>query len=142
MIAKELKTVGETLDKLIAITELDLTDIKAAKHNEIFSRVQTKDKLVSLFEAQKGSLDRAISAVMSRSPNADLLSVIGQEERDLLERLKNSLIALHKLNKRFASMSLTIGEFYSSLLSAILPSEQSGYDGAKLSTASFLRVRG
>jgi uncharacterized membrane protein YdbT with pleckstrin-like domain len=142
MIAKQLKTANETLKELIAITESDLADIKAAKHEAVFSRAKAKEELAASFQAQKAALDQAIASAMKHNPNADLASVVSSEERDLLETLKGSLIALHKMNKRLAVMVLTIGEFYSSLVSAILPSEQHGYGGSKLASASILSARG
>jgi fructose-1,6-bisphosphatase len=142
MIAQRLKTANETLEKLIEITKLDISSVKEAKHEETFSRVKTKEELVASFEKQKGLLDRSIAKAVEENPNVELSAVINQEERELLEKLKNSMLDLHKLNKRFASLVSTIGEFYSSLLSAILPSERSGYGAAKPSSASFLRIRG
>ncbi|MDR0663947.1 MAG: hypothetical protein LBF86_00250 [Helicobacteraceae bacterium] len=142
MIAKQLRTANDTLEKLIAITESDLSDIKEAKHDELFNRAKAKEDLVASFQTQKTLLDQAILKVAANNPSADLSSVITLEERDLLEKLKRSLVDLHKLNKRLVSLVLTIGEFYSSLLRAILPSEQNGYDGVKLANAGFLETRG
>ncbi|MDR2153376.1 MAG: hypothetical protein LBO72_11230 [Helicobacteraceae bacterium] len=139
MIAAKLKAANETLEKLIGVTKSDLAAIKEAKHEEIFSRAKAKEELVAVFQAQKTLLDQAIAKVAA---SEDLASAITPEERDLLEKLKGSLIDLHKLNKRLASLVSTIGEFYSSLLSAILPSEQNGYDGVKLSNAGLLQTRG
>ncbi|MDR2034309.1 MAG: flagellar protein FlgN [Helicobacteraceae bacterium] len=142
MIARELEIANETLEKLIEITKSDLTSIKEAKHDEIFSRIKNKEELAASFEAQKTLLDQTIAKAIETAPNGDFASVISENERALLKKLRDSLLNLRNLNKRFASLALTIGEFYNSLLNAVLPSESNGYGATKLSPAGFLQIRG
>jgi len=60
----------------------------------------------------------------------------------LLSSMKKNLEVLKENNKRLASLVISVSEFYDSLLSRIIPREDSGYDKNARRQSSFLKVSG
>ncbi|MDR0747398.1 MAG: hypothetical protein LBE89_05835 [Helicobacteraceae bacterium] len=143
MIAAHLQTSIETINELIKTTREDLRDIKEAKHEPLLNRVKLKEELVDSFTKTKHHLDREILHTYEANQDKPIEEILSKEEQELLSTLRVSLETLRAENKRFASMALAVGEFYTSLLSAILPGEKSGYEAVKLpKTPNFLHIKG
>ncbi|MGE4295702.1 MAG: hypothetical protein AB7E49_08375 [Campylobacterales bacterium] len=144
MIQHHLKNAITTLDELIATTQRDLVDIKAARHKALLDRSKLKEDLVSAFEKQKALLDASIARAIDENPERELGDLLSDEEHELLAHLRSSLERLKEENKRFAVMVLTVSEFYNSLLNAILPGDNVGYgsERARSSTPNFLQIKG
>ena len=142
MITHYLQTTNEILSNIIEITQQDIQDIKQARHESIFERTQLKEELISSFEYNKSLLDAEITKKVSTNSNISLEDVLTQEQQEMLDVLKNSLIELQKLNKYFATMVIAVSEFYNSLLNKIVPSEQIGYDPYRAKRASYLHIKG
>ncbi|MDR2906306.1 MAG: hypothetical protein LBU73_10190 [Helicobacteraceae bacterium] len=124
-----------TITSLIALTKDDLADIKEAKHDAVFSRSFTKENLAILFEKQKLALDTEITELAAKNSQQEIGDLLTDAEKSLLNDLKNSLIELHALNKRFGTLAIAVGEFYTSLVRAIFPAQDAGY-GANYSGAA------
>ncbi|MDR3162472.1 MAG: hypothetical protein LBT81_01240 [Helicobacteraceae bacterium] len=143
MIRAHLQTSIETINELIKTTREDLRDIKEARHEPLLNRVKLKEKLIDFFTETKYQLDREILNIYEANPDKPIGEVLNEEEQELLSTLRVSLETLRAENKRFASMALAIGEFYASLLNAILPGEKTGYEAARLpKTPNFLHIKG
>ena len=142
MITNLLKTAIERLERLIDTTKLDLADIRAARHDELLSRLKAKEELVAFFLQDKMALDRAITARAAENPNETIDTLLSRQERELLFAMREKMESLHAINKRYASMVLAISDFYGSLLEALLPQGRTGYGDKQANLPSLLAVRG
>ncbi len=130
----------QDIETLRELTLQDISDIKEAKHESLFSRSKTKEEVVSSFETKKAIIDNEISKLVKVNQGASLDAILDEVSSTLLDRLRESLKNLKELNKRYARMVLAVSEFYNSLLDRLLPSESNGYD-QRLRNSSFLQVR-
>ncbi len=129
------------LKSLLEITNQDISDIKEANHDAVFSRAKTKDDLISSFENKKAIIDNEISKLIDKHHNRNLEELLGDKEQLLLEDLKELLRELKERNKHFARLVLAVSEFYNSLLERIIPTEQqTSYNKQKRRSSSFLQV--
>lgn len=121
MLSRYLQGSINDIKALIALTEEDIRDIKEAKHDLLFSRIEEKNNLVSSFELNKSKAHSELSNLLSsvESKPSNLSSVLKSEEMDLISSLKDALNELQEKNLIYARMSLAVGEFYSSLASKI-----------------------
>lgn len=143
MIEHQLKQSINILEQLIETTLSDLSDIRAARHQPLLNRVKIKEDLVVAFETQKSIIDAALEKAAHDHPDKELRAILNDEDNSLLAVMTGALTRLHAENKRFATMVMTVGEFYTSLLDAILPSDSDGYTKKRANaTPSFLEVRG
>lgn len=144
-----LKDALEDIKALIAITEQDISDIKAANNESIFARIPQKEELTSSFIRKKEAYAKSIEDRLRKEyPNATLADLTYEDKQKLLgegaseftAQLHDKLEELKKLNYRFGKMSLAVSEFYNSLLRNIIPIEQQGYKKSSLSNSSFLKT--
>lgn len=140
MLHHHLKSAVNDIRTLTEITRNDIQDIKEARHEDLFSRVKTKEELVTAFENKKALIDNEISKIAKKNPQKPLEELLPSEIRDQLDDLRESLKDLKSINKHYARMVLAVSEFYNSLLERIIPSEQNGYQGTSTRSASFLKV--
>jgi len=136
-----LENANAELDRLIRLTNDDIEDIKAAKHEAMFARIAEKEDAIAAFERWKGEIDRQILSRAQEDPRQDLETLLGSEEQAGLAQLRTSLEALHAVNRRFAKLVITVGEFYNSLMEEMLPTEQDGYLSKNLKTAALMEIR-
>lgn len=137
------------IDGLIALTQSDINDIKEANNDAVFGRMEVKNELVSSFMYKKEAYANAVSARMRELyPNASIGDLSLEQKNNLLganageytAKLHDKLFELKKLNHTFGRMALAVGEFYSSLLKKMLPSEEaSDYKKSHLNS-SFLQA--
>lgn len=141
MLSDYLQRAIKDLDALIQLTQQDIEDIKQAKHEDVFEHTKAKNNLILSFEANKALLDNELVLRVKANENRELAEILSDEENALLERMKNSLITLKKLNKQYAKFVVTIGEFYNSLMDNIFPIDEQGYQKSVPKPASILKVR-
>jgi len=142
MLKKYLEGAVADLKQLYKLSEDDISDIKKANHEAIFTRVAVKDKLIETFEAKKRVIDEQITRKASQKNGISLDSILNDNEKDLLEELKKRLFELKKINRRYARLVVSVGTFYSALLEKIVPTEMEGYETVIRQSASFLEIKG
>ena len=144
-----LKDALEDIKALIAITEQDIIDIKAANNDSIFERIPQKEALISSFIKKKESYAKSIEDKLKQYyPNADISDLSHEDKKKLLgdgaaevtEQLHDSLELLKAINTRFGKMSCGVFEFYHSLLKNIVPIEEGGYNKNNLGNSAFLKA--
>ena len=142
MLTHYLQTANELLSDLIETTQYDIEDIKQAKHESVFSRTKTKDELVKSFEHHKSLIDNEIAKMVQGAENPSLENLLNDEQRSLLDAMRANLQTLQTTNKRFASMVISVSNFYSSLINRLIPTEQVGYENHRAKSASYLQIKG
>jgi hypothetical protein len=142
MLKKYLEGAVDDLSQLISITENDIYDISQANHIPIFERLEKKDRLVQTFETKKKLIDQEINKLVQKNPLAGVDGVLGDKEKKNLTQLKELLLSLKKINRRYARLVVSVGTFYSSLLEKIIPTEMDGYETVIQQSASFLEIKG
>lgn len=149
MSSQFLKDALEDVKALIAITEQDITDIKAANNDAIFARVSQKEELVASFVKKKEAYAQSIETKLRENyPNAtisdltyeDKQKLLGEGANEVTADLHDNLEKLKKLNSHFGKISLAVSEFYNSLLKNILSVEDEGYKKSSLGNSRFLKA--
>jgi len=145
MITHYLQKANETLNDLIATTSKDIEDIREARHEPIFERSKIKEQLVKSFEGTKSVIDNEIGRLAKRHPGKDLGDLLDKEQQALLGEMRSKLEQLRSENKRFATLVISVSEFYNTLLSRLVPTakEPTGYGSvAPGRRNAFLQVQG
>lgn len=142
MISSYLQSANGVLEDLIQATKLDLSDVQNARHEEIFKRTKLKEELVRSFEDKKLILDNEISSLLSANADKNITELLDDEQKDLLAKMKENLVVLQDHNKTLAALVISVTEFYDSLLSTIIPKEESGYGKNPQRRSSFLNISG
>ena len=141
MLLHYLHNAVKDIENLIDLTKKDIEDIKLAKHNEIFGRIQIKNDLIQSFETKKSLLDNELVKILKESNETSLESLLSIEQKELLSIMKAKLSELKIANKEYAKFVVTISQFYNNLLDKIFPRDVEGYKMANCKPASFLKVR-
>jgi D-mannonate dehydratase len=142
MLSNHLEGAIRELQGIIDITKEDIEDIKQAKHDTQFTRLEFKNEKIKSFENKKAMIDYEISKLMSENPQSSMSELLNSEQHDLLDKMRALLKELHSVNKQYAKMVLTVSSFFTSLLEKVLPTEMNGYNKVASNTeASFLTVR-
>jgi DNA repair exonuclease SbcCD ATPase subunit len=122
MLNHYLKSAVDDIKNLIVITLNDIDDIKEAKHEILFERNKTKEDILIAFENKKAMIDNEIIKLSEANGDKELEDILSEETKELLDELKNKLEELKDVNKRYARMVLSVGEFYNSMLEQVVPS--------------------
>jgi len=141
MLSHHLKSALLDLKDLINITELDMADIKEAKNDPQFERLSLKEEKLKGFEQKKAMIDHEISTLMSSNPDAELSTLLDEEQHNLLDELKIELNNLREVNKHYAKLVLTVSNLYNSFLERLVPTEMEGYEKKASKNPSILEVR-
>ena len=141
MLSHYLDKALNDLEQLTQLTQTDIDDIKLAKHEVIFDRSKIKEELISSFQNKKAMIDNEISKLMESYPDRGLEHLLSSEDQEKLSSLKEKLVELKTLNKRYAKLVLTVSEFYNSLLERMVPTEMNGYEKVAQKHRSLLEVR-
>lgn len=141
MLLHYLHNAVKDIENLIELTKKDIEDIKLAKHNEIFGRIQIKNDLIQSFETKKSLLDNELVRILKESNETSLEKLLNIEQKELLLIMKSKLSELKLANKEYAKFVVTISQFYNNLLDKIFPRDMEGYKMANHKPASFLKVR-
>jgi len=85
-------------------------------------------------------LDPKASEVTSAPHSQGLGEILPADAQEKLELFKIKLTELHEANKIYARFVVTLNEFFNSLVSAILPMKEEGYQTGQPRPAAFLQV--
>ena len=141
MLSHHLQNALTDLRDIIKITEADIDDIKKAEHDTQFDRLSLKDEKLKSFEAKKAMIDHEISSLMTSNPNAELPSLLNDEQHKLLDELKIELKNLQEVNKHYAKLVLVVSNLYNTFLERLVPTEMQGYKKVASKNPSVLEVR-
>jgi len=141
MLSYHLQGALADLRDIIDITKSDIDDIKEAKHNPQFDRLSLKEDKIKSFEAKKAMIDHEISSLMTKNPELDLPNLLNNEQHQALEQLKEELVNLREINKRYAKMVLTLSNMYNTFLEKLVPTEMDGYESKASKDPSILEIR-
>lgn len=117
----------DDLNALIEISNLDMADIKEAKHEAIFARLETKNNLIESFKNHKNLADSAMREMMVKHPNKGIADLLDEKAMGLIDEMRISLKTLRAINKSYSRSVVAVSEFYSSLINAIIPNQQASY---------------
>jgi hypothetical protein len=141
MLSYHLQGALNDLRDLIKITESDVEDIKAARHDPQFERLKLKEEKLKSFESKKAMIDYEIASLMRANPNAELLKLLDEEQHRCLDELKEELAKLKEANRRYARMVLAVSSLYNSFLESVVPTEMQGYNKVASKDSAILQVR-
>lgn len=141
MLSHQLQSAIKNLETIIQLTQQDIEDTKAARHDALFERTKTKEEFILAFETKKSLIDNEIAKLIESNPNVELTDLLSNEQHKMLEEFKTLLTELRSVNKRLARMVLAVSEFYNSMLSKLLPTEMQGYQSVRSSKSGFMELR-
>ena len=141
MLSHHLRSALGDLKDIIKITELDMLDIKEAKHDSQFERLSLKEEKLKSFESKKAMIDYEISSLMNSNPDKDLPQLLDVEQHDSLDELRTELTNLRDINKRYAKLVLVVSNLYNTFLERIVPTEMQGYNKVASKNSSILEIR-
>jgi len=131
----------QDLRELIAITQLDIDDIKEAKADAQFERLPLKEEKIKSFESKKAMIDHEISKLMTSNPDKELPQLLNDEQHQKLDELREELHNLKEINQKYARMVLTVSTLYNDFLERLVPTEMEGYEKKASNAPSLLEVR-
>ncbi len=134
MVKIYLENAIKDIKKLIEITNKDIEDAKKANHDNISSRVDEKNHLTISFETNKSLLNDELTKL------PDLASSLSNEDKALLEELKENLKILKEKNKIYAKFVIKLNEFYTSLFDEMFALDRQGYKVTNAAPANILKV--
>ena len=141
MLSHHLQGALSDLMDLIKITEADIADIKEAKNDQQFDRLELKEEKLKSFESKKAMIDHEISSLMTEQPDKDLPQLLNQEQHIALDDLKIELSNLRDANNKYAKFVLSVSNLYNSFLERLVPTEMQGYNKVASSNSAILEVR-
>ena len=129
MLKEHLDEVNAILDKLIALTEEDLENIKIAKHESVAPNVEKKNKLITEFVNAKKKLDLSL-VQLNNSSTKWLSEMLDEEDKNKLDILKKNLQTLYTKNKEYAKLVLIVKDFLDGLIDKMFDTHNNGTDNA------------
>ena len=141
MLSHHLQSALTDLRDIIEITRSDIADIKEAKHDPQFDRLSLKEDKIKSFEAKKAMIDHDISSLMTKNPELDLPDLLNEDQHKALGELKEELVNLRDINKKYAKLVLTVSNLYNSFLEKLVPTEMDGYQSKASKNPSILEIR-
>ena len=129
MLKEHLDEVNAILDKLIALTEEDLENIKIAKHESVAPNVEKKNKLITEFVNAKKKLDLSL-VQLNNSSTKGLSEMLDEEDKNKLDLLKKNLQTLYTKNKEYAKLVLIVKDFLDGLIDKMFDIHSNGTDNA------------
>jgi len=136
----QLETLIADIDRLTALTYEDIALVKSAQHSRVGEHQYEKTALVNRFERNKTALNDTLQQITARYPDRGLGEILPADAQEKLELFKTKLTELHEANKIYARFVVTLNEFFNSLVSAILPMKEEGYQTGRPRPAAFLQV--
>lgn len=128
MLHSHLQNANIALKSLIEISLQDIDDIKEARHEEIFARLEGKNNLISDFKNHKDLADSAMREMIAKHPNKGIADLLDENAMALIDEMRLNLKELRTLNKNYARSVIAVSEFYGSLINAIIPNQRNyGY---------------
>lgn len=132
MIEHHLSQSIAILDKLIALTQEDIANIKAAKHTSVEQSVQQKTELIKEFQSTKKCLDDDLIR-LSDGGKKNLAQILTDKDKEQLSEFKKKLKVLQEKNKEYAKLVLVVKNYFDGLVNALFD-EGSGTDNAYKNT--------
>ncbi len=140
MITQKFDAIIEILDKLINLTEQDITDIKAAKHSGVEQSVKSKNKLIEAFSKAKRETDYAL-ALISDNGRKDFAQVLGADGLAKFREFKEKLQIFQAKNKEYAKLVLVVKNYFDGLIKAMFGDGDNSYGDNKPNFQSLLKIK-
>jgi hypothetical protein len=140
-IMDQIERLNSDLERLIVITHEEIEMVKNARHAEVGACQHEKEALLKRFEMEKERLNQRLMTLTQNNPGLPLEQLLDNESFDAFERFRERLSKLHDANQRYGTIVAALGEFFNSLVSAILPMQEEGYRKEIPKPAAFLQVR-
>lgn len=139
-ILEQIDCLNDDLDRLITITYAEIEIVKSARHADLDKYQHEKQALLQRFERNKEELNRRLLALTQQHSGLSLEEVLDETALVHFEEFKTKLAQLHEANRIYGTFVATLGEFFNSLVSAILPMKEEGYKRETPRPAAFLQV--
>ncbi len=123
MLIQKLNQINNILNQLIKITDEDISNIKEAKHEEVFKHISLKEELSKEFNTLKSEIDYILS-----QRNLPIEKIFSKEEEIEFEKFKTLLNEFYQKHKFFSKLSFTVTNFYNALLEQIKNKKPITYD--------------
>ncbi len=140
MIGKRLESAILDIDTLISLTCEDIEDIKIAKHETLGKRLSKKEQLINSFEQKKRALNDELLSLTREDESRSIEEILTEEEGLALERFKDRLSDLKRVNREYAKFVATISEFYNSLIDEMFTLDLDGYEKNRVRPATIFTV--
>lgn len=132
-----LQNAVDNLKSLIEISLQDIADIKEARHDAIFARLESKNSLVDSFKTNKSSADSEMQKMLQSHPNKGIAELLDENAMIIIDEMRVKLQELRDLNRHYAKSVIAVSEFYSSLVNAMIPSQKVGYSNKSFAKVDF-----
>ncbi len=136
----QLDALIADIDRLIELTDNDIALVKGAQHAKIAEYHHEKLLLVNRFDRNKTLFNDTLRQLTLQYPGQELHEILSPDLQEKLDLFKEKLMQLHEANKIYAKFVVMLNEFFNSLVSAILPMKEEGYQTGKPKPAAFLQV--
>lgn len=140
MLQESLSQAVKCLERLIEISKLDIEDIKQANHEAIFSRLESKNQALELFERYKDKARDEMLQLSKQNPQKNIEELLDSHISTLIDDMRNGLKCLRELNRQYAKSVIAVYEFYNSLVESIIPSQRHDYSNKSYSKVDLLHI--
>ena len=141
VITQKIGAVIEILDKLINLTEQDITDIKAAKHSGVEQSVKSKNELIEAFSKAKREADYALAIASDNGRNKNLDEILGSEGLAKLNEFREKLRTFQAKNKEYAKLVLVVKNYFDGLINAMFGGGDSSYGNNQTNFDSLFKIK-
>lgn len=112
MINEIIERMSELVGNLQKSIELDMQDVKDAKHESLLSRNDEKHYMINEITELKAKLNQELIAEMQEGNDVNIY-------REKVDNLEQELKNLYNLNKKLASIVLPVKQMYKELVEEI-----------------------
>lgn len=112
MINEIIQRMSELVKNLQNSIELDIEDIKKAKHEALLSRNDEKHHMINEITELKAKLNQELVTKMQEGVDVNMY-------RENVDSLEEELKSLYELNKKLASIVLPVQQMYKELVEDI-----------------------
>ena len=112
MINETIQRMSELVKNLQNSIELDIEDIKKAKHESLLNRNDEKHQMINEITDLKAQLNKELVSKMQEGVDVNMY-------REKVDALEEELKNLYELNKKLASIVLPVQQMYKELVEDI-----------------------
>jgi hypothetical protein len=112
MIDETIQRMSELVRNLQNSIELDMEDVKNAKHESLLNRNDEKHNMISEITELKAKLNQELISKMQEGVDVNIY-------REKVDSLEVELKSLYDLNKKLASIVLPVQQMYKELVEEI-----------------------
>ena len=112
MIDETIQRMSELVRNLQNSIELDMEDVKNAKHESLLNRNDEKHNMISEITELKAKLNQELISKMQEGVDVNIY-------REKVDSLEIELKSLYDLNKKLASIVLPVQQMYKELVEEI-----------------------